>query len=48
MARDDNYRAHFISTSLELVMEYGFEGIDIDWEYPGSRGGIPEDKVNTF
>lgn len=49
-AYTEESRKNFASDCLELMEEYGFDGIDIDWEYPGfSLGGIracPEDKEN--
>ena len=36
MADDDALRASFAQDCARVVEEYGLDGIDIDWEYPGS------------
>jgi len=46
MANDVGYRAAFVASSVSLIQQYGFDGLDLDWEYPTQRGGIPEDKQN--
>jgi len=55
MASEPASRARFIAGSLGFLRRYGFDGIDIDWEYPGAIGvacaaGLtcerPEDKEN--
>jgi len=48
MAADAASRRIFARNCRDLIVDYNFDGIDLDWEYPGyaAHSGSPADKEN--
>ncbi|TSA24011.1 hypothetical protein D4R75_02275 [bacterium] len=48
VAASETKRQQFAHSCIDRIREYGFDGIDIDWEYPGyaEHKGTPQDKGN--
>jgi chitinase len=45
MASTAEGRRQFIDSVVPFLLRYGFDGLDMDWEYPTQRGGVAEDRV---
>lgn len=41
-------RVKLADSILKFLTDYGFDGFDLDWEYPNQRGGKPSDKANLI
>ncbi|GAO19284.1 hypothetical protein UVI_02063400 [Ustilaginoidea virens] len=48
LAASSDHQKTFANSLLSLMDKYGFDGVDIDWEYPVAeeRSGVPEDFDN--
>ena len=44
MLSKDANRAEFVATTVTFLRERNFDGLDVDFEYPGSRGSPEGDK----
>ena len=48
LASTPSKRTQFATNLYKFMKEWGFDGVDLDWEYPGApdRGGHEEDSQN--
>ncbi|XP_012275650.1 chitinase-3-like protein 1 [Orussus abietinus] len=44
--KNPSLRSTFVNNVVNFVEKYGFDGFDVDWEYPAQRGGSAEDVQN--
>lgn len=46
VAKSAQLRGVMVQSVLDFIDKWGFDGFDLDWEYPCQRGGADEDKAN--
>src|SRR6185369_9418329 len=46
IAGNPNYRKNLADNLYRFVVANHYDGVDIDWEFPGAKGAFPEDKKN--
>ncbi|CAH1403768.1 unnamed protein product [Nezara viridula] len=46
MARTSSKSTTFINSLIKFIRQWELDGIDICWQFPGQRGGKPEDRKN--
>ncbi|XP_063611832.1 chitinase-3-like protein 1 isoform X1 [Penaeus indicus] len=46
LSGDASKRKIFVSSAVEMLKNYSFDGLDINWMHPADKDGQPEDKEN--
>lgn len=50
MTRNPEYRKRFVKGLMKLMREYGFHGVDYNWEYPGyhfGKGYLSQEEIEA-
>lgn len=47
VASDPAKRSRFIDDTVRFIQRHGFDGLDLDWEYPGQRHSQENDDDRT-
>lgn len=48
LSKKQESRRNFVKNTLDYANEFEFDGVDLDWQYPGGPSGSPHDKQNLI